>query len=291
MIIIDPGHGGTDPGALGPTITEKDYTLKISQYQASRLKQLGIPFGMTRTDDTTLMPPERITKINDLADAIPGVVMIDNHLNAGGGNGAEIVYSIKHKDILPKLIAQNLQAAGQNVRKIYRRTLPDDPAQDYYYFQRESPSNVEPILVEYGFLDSTTGDVKQLTDHWQDYAEAVIKAVAAYKHLPYSPPNLQNVYVVQPGDTLYSIASKYGVSVSSIKSLNKLGSNAIYVGQQLVVPQAGAVTYAVKPGDSLYSIANKYGTTVNQLKSINNLTTNTLQIGQQLIIPQGEATL
>ena len=96
-------------------------------------------------------------------------------------------------------------------------------------------------------------------------------------------------YMVQKGDTLYSIANKFGTTVDEIKSLNKLTSNTLRIGQILNIPtkvSENVTTYMVQKGDTLYSIANKFGTTVDEIKSLNSLTSNTLQIGQILNIPQ-----
>ena len=95
----------------------------------------------------------------------------------------------------------------------------------------------------------------------------------------------ENIYVVKEGDTLYSIASNYGMSVDELKSLNNLGSNILSIGQQLVVDNKSASTmdtYTVKAGDTLYSIASKYGLSVEELKRLNNLTSDILSIGEVL---------
>ncbi len=95
-------------------------------------------------------------------------------------------------------------------------------------------------------------------------------------------------YTVKKGDSLYSIANKYNISVSSIVSANNLKSNNLRIGEILKIPivSSGSTTmkYIVKKGDSLYSIARKYNTTVDNLKKKNNLTGNNLSIGQELII-------
>ena len=91
------------------------------------------------------------------------------------------------------------------------------------------------------------------------------------------------IYVVKPGDNLYSIARKYDTTVSELKRLNNLTSNNLSVGQELKIPNERRI-YVVKRGDSLYSIANMFNTTVSTIKSKNNLTTNNLSIGQELII-------
>lgn len=59
-IVIDPGHGGEDPGASGNGIIEKNLTLEISKYMYDRFKELGIPVYITRTTDETISPTERV---------------------------------------------------------------------------------------------------------------------------------------------------------------------------------------------------------------------------------------
>ena len=104
----------------------------------------------------------------------------------------------------------------------------------------------------------------------------------------------ENIYVVKSGDTLYSIANKYGMTVNELKNLNGLTNNTLSIGQQLVVSEGNAATldtYTVKSGDTLYKIANKYGLTVSELKQLNNLTSDNLSIGQVLNISNsGDST-
>lgn len=85
MIIIDPGHGGSDPGASNGDIIEKDYTLRISEYMYDRFNELGIPVRITRNTDETLNPTNRIARITPYVTSRDDVV-ISNHLNAGGSD-------------------------------------------------------------------------------------------------------------------------------------------------------------------------------------------------------------
>lgn len=110
--------------------------------------------------------------------------------------------------------------------------------------------------------------------------------------MPYKAPGVSdNVYVVKNGDSLYSIANKFGVSVESLKSINGITGNLINVGQRFVIPSDAEVNpgdyvvYTVKRNDSLWNIANSYGVSVNDIVDYNNLGTTVLQIGQQLLIP------
>ena len=86
-IVIDPGHGGSDPGAVANNLKEKDYTLLISKYMYDRFKELGVPVKLTRDTDVTLSPRERTNKVKNFYGDGKDVVVISNHLNAGGGDG------------------------------------------------------------------------------------------------------------------------------------------------------------------------------------------------------------
>lgn len=90
-------------------------------------------------------------------------------------------------------------------------------------------------------------------------------------------------YTVKKGDTLYSIAKKYGMSVDKLKDINNLSSNLLNIGQLLNV--SSLKKYTVVKGDTLYAIAKKYNTTVDKLMDINNLKSSNLSIGTILYIP------
>ena len=293
-VIIDPGHGGTDAGATGNNLLEKDYNLLISKYMYDRFKELGVPVAITRDSDTTLSPTDRVNTILNKFGNSSDVILISNHVNSGGGEGAEVIYALRNKDTLAKRILENIGAAGQETRKYYQRRLPSDTSKDYYFIHRNT-GNLEPLIVEYGFIDSAK-DVEFLKENYKELAEAVISAVANYIGVPYKAPNglITNTYVVQKGDTLYSIANKLGTTVSELKKENNLTSNTLQIGEVLRIPtkeiyEEEENIYIVKKGDSLYSIANKYNTTVEELKRINNLTSNILSIGQVLKLPSDKA--
>ncbi len=289
-VVIDPGHGGTDAGATGNNLLEKDYNLLISKYMYDRFKQLGIPVAITRDSDTTLSPTDRVNTILNKFGNSSDVILISNHVNSGGGEGAEVIYALRNKDTLAKRILENIGATGQETRKYYQRRLPSDTSKDYYFIHRNT-GNLEPLIVEYGFIDNTK-DVEFLKENYEELAEAVISAVANYIGVPYKAPNglITNTYVVQKGDTLYSIANKLGTTVSELKKENNLTSNTLQIGQVLRIPtkeiyEEEENVYVVKKGDTLYSIAAANNTTVDELKRINNLTSNILSTGQLLKIP------
>jgi LysM repeat protein len=191
------------------------------------------------------------------------------------------------------MILEEIAKTGQNIRKWYQRRLPDDTSKDYYFIHRNT-GVTEPVIVEYGFLDNSS-DAVFLKSHMNDLADAVVRAVALYKGIPYKVPTEAGTYTVVSGDTLWSIARKFNVSVDELKSLNKLTTNSISVGQVLkipgyVPPAQTQTTYVVQKGDTLWSIATAFNTTPSDIMSLNNLTSTSLSIGQELKIPSPTPT-
>ena len=106
-------------------------------------------------------------------------------------------------------------------------------------------------------------------------------------------------YTVKKGDSLYSIAKKYGITTDTIIKDNALKNNLLSIGQNLKIrtkeesiveecfgnesPDKN-IEYIVKKGDSLYSIAKKYNTDVSTIMKNNNLKSSNLSIGQILKI-------
>lgn len=295
-IVIDPGHGGSDPGAVANNLKEKDYSLLISKYMYDRFKELGVPVKLTRDTDITLSPRERTNKVKSFYGDGKDVIVISNHLNAGGGDGAEVIYALRNSSNLSKKILNELEKEGQNIRKYYQLRLPSNPSKDYYFMHRDTPNN-ETVIVEYGFIDSPEDDVEQIKRNYKEYAEAVVRAVADYKGIKYTAPLGSDYYTVKKGDTLWDIANKYGTTVSKLKSLNNLKSNVLQVGQTLKVSSSEKeiipddyLVYKVKNGDNLSKIAKEYDTTVSTIMKINNLNSDKLAINQQLLLPKTKKT-
>ncbi|MBR2712630.1 MAG: LysM peptidoglycan-binding domain-containing protein [Bacilli bacterium] len=98
--------------------------------------------------------------------------------------------------------------------------------------------------------------------------------------------NEGSVYVVQKGDTLYSISKKFNVTIDDIKKNNSLISDILSIGMNLLIPTSGSlgdiIVHKVISGDSLWSLANKYNTTIDDIKKLNNLVSDLLIVGQEL---------
>lgn len=108
--------------------------------------------------------------------------------------------------------------------------------------------------------------------------------------------NAQSVdHVVQPGETLYGIAQKYGVDANAIASVNNIvNRNQLRVGQKLLIPgisqrEAAAALgriHVVQSGESLSAIAQLYGVSTQEIISFNNISNpDAIYVGQELIIP------
>lgn len=130
---------------------------------------------------------------------------------------------------------------------------------------------------------------------------------------PDTPVASTKFYVVRKGDTLYSIANRYGITASALKNANNISGNNISVGQRLTInasgtptkrhvvleevpervqkqvskrPLAKKKTYKVRKGDTLFSIASSANMSVNQLKKLNGIRNNNLKVGQTLKLSQ-----
>jgi len=116
----------------------------------------------------------------------------------------------------------------------------------------------------------------------------------------------QQAYVVQPGDTLYSIATKYDVSVSALAAYNNItNQNYIYAGTTILIPpgsgtnpggntggtgnppSSNLIRYVVHRGDTLSEIAVRYNTTVQAIKNANGFTSSTIYPNQGIWVPAG----
>ena len=94
-VVIDPGHGGEDSGAIGNGIVEKDLTLDISKYMYDRFRELGIPVALTRDSDSTLTSDNRPEVALSKFGNGENVIIISNHINAGGGE-----FSYHYKEMI-----------------------------------------------------------------------------------------------------------------------------------------------------------------------------------------------
>ena len=196
-LTIDPGHQGIgfDPGAVNAKegLYESEIVMEISMYQFSRFKELGVPVSLTRTGKKKMSNTER----TNLVKSIGYQDCISNHINAGGGDGAEIIHSIHSNSAMAEKVLDALHEAGQNKRKVFSKRLSNTSTHDYYYMHRDT-GEVQTLIVEYGFIDSPKDDIIQIKRDWKKYAEAVVKAYCEYRGFKYTPPKTASTPTPSP---------------------------------------------------------------------------------------------
>ena len=184
-LIIDAGHGGRDGGANGFGVNEKDWTLRISQYQYERLKALGANVFMTRTSDVTLDPAPRTQKIRSGKYDY----CISNHWNAfdGSAHGVETIHSIfANSKMANDLCNAIVKATGLHKRRVFSRKHGNG---DYYFMHRNTGSS-QTTIIEYAFIDNRNDH-----NHYRNQtnfikaAEAVIEVLCKYLGVTYKTPS------------------------------------------------------------------------------------------------------
>ena len=205
--------------------------------------------------------------------------LISNKLN--GNNNIEIIYPLKENDKIAKELSNKLSSIIP-VSKYYQQRLPSKTNLDYYELFQNINSN-SGIIIKYN-ENAINSDI---------IPTIIYQVINSFL-------NIENIYIVKSGDSLYGIAKKFNTSVDDIKRINNLTNNLLSIGQKLIIPNENInntsnnetnTTYIVKSGDSLYGIAKKFNTTVDEIKRINNLTSNLLSIGQKLIIPNDQSAV
>jgi len=95
-------------------------------------------------------------------------------------------------------------------------------------------------------------------------------------------------YVAVAGDTVASVAAKYGLTTTQVRWSNGLKANTIPVGKTLYIPSTPGIVYAVKAGDTIDKLASKYGSPADQIIAYNDLEVDTnLIVGSLLVLPNG----
>ncbi|MCM3153359.1 N-acetylmuramoyl-L-alanine amidase [Priestia megaterium] len=268
-IYLDAGHGGADAGAVGANgLYEKNLVLKIQQYLISYLNSTYSDFTIktTRTTDVFLSLSQRASQANSWgADAFMSI-----HVNAGGGTGYEdYVYrsasnasktfqSIVHGQVQPALLSYNHPNRGRKSANYAVLRLTNMPA----------------VLTEIAFIDnSTDAALLQNEAFLKSMGESYAKGIAVYLSLPRravpnpNPTPTPNpspsepgtkTYTIKQGDTLYSIAQKYKITVQALQEANTGLSDplTLQVGKTIVIPSGTSPTPSPTPPSEQYPLPN-----------------------------------
>lgn len=171
VLLLDAGHGGSDPGASANGIVEKNMNLTIMQKVAQQLEGSGIKVYVTRDSDVYPSNNSRAQIANEIADA-----MVSIHMNSGvaTANGTEVLYKVHSNDTGSGLTSQKLaeliqnsiiSATGNNNRGTKHRT-------DLLIL---NGTTVPAVIVETVFI-SNPGDALKITQ--TAYQNTIAQAIA-----------------------------------------------------------------------------------------------------------------
>ncbi len=281
VIVIDAGHGGEDPGAIGKRRTrEKDVVLQIARELKKVIdREPGMRAVLTRNGDYYVPLRGRFEKARkaraDLflsihADAFAkrsvrgssvyvlsakGASSEFARLLADTENASDLVGGVTlndKDDMLASVLLDLSQSATREASNkvaadilgaLKRTGKPHKNSVGRANFVVLKSPDVPSVLVETAFI-SNPGEEKRLTqkEFQQRMAKAISQGVRSYFYA--SPPpgtwiaaNRSNGrYIVSRGDTLGGIASRYRVSLSSLRRANKIRGNKIHVGRELIIP-------------------------------------------------------
>jgi len=199
-IFIDPGHGGSDPGAVGNGLKEKNLTLAIAKECAKVLRAAGVQVKMSRTGDTNPSLSARCQAANSWgADLFVSV-----HINAGGGTGFEtFIYNggVAAKTKQFQNILHQTIAAGCGLK---------DRGKKRANFQVLRGTSMPAVLTENGFIDHKSDAAKLKDTAWLKkvgrlHAEGILKflgkkPVKSKPSKPASKPAPKSSNLVRRGD-------------------------------------------------------------------------------------------
>ena len=225
-VYIGVGHGGSDPGAVCNGFNEKELNLAIALACQDELARHGVLVKISRTKDESDSTDDKCKECN----AFDPDLAMDIHNNAGGGDGAEVFYSIYGGT--GKVLAENILSEavkiGQNSRGAKIRK--NSSGGDYYGFIRNTKAPA--IIVECAFVDNKT-DIQIIDTKAEQVAMGVAIAKGVLKTLgvaykaqeaPVKTETTGKIYRVQVG--AYSVKAN---AEAMQKKLKAAGYDAIIV--------------------------------------------------------------
>jgi len=375
IVVIDAGHGGEDPGAIGPGKTmEKAIVLALARKTAQLLNRApDIKAYLTRKGDYFIPLGTRMNMAREhgadlfisihadssFSGKIQGTSIYCLSLKGASSaaalklaqqeNASDSVGGVPlehHNDdlnaILVDLVQTNtlnasLKCAGILLQEIARcnRLRMDQPQQAGFKVLKDP--DMTSVLIETDFLSNPSREQRLKSEQFQNSFAAAI-AAAVTKFFPAAPPSAAGekpareasapkagkkspaprLHTAVRGESLDSIAKKYGMTAARLRALNGLSEKStIRAGMKLKVGEefspaapplavseqpAGksssqkasgkpspASVHTVARGESLSSIAHRYGTTVSKLMAVNGLSEkNKILIGMKLKVGAGE---
>lgn len=195
-VIIDPGHGGSDTGAVAFGTSEKTLNLLLAEKLATKLEALQMTVDRSLINDYTYSSTELTNLIKESGAAL----CISCHCNAFNktARGFEGIHSIHSDGKLVQYITDEIKKTGFSVRRVFSRPSTTSTNTDYYYVIRLTYPKVETVILEFGFMDNAD-DFALLTDpSWQD----TLTQAAALGIQRYVPAQVNTKTEIQGGPIL-----------------------------------------------------------------------------------------
>jgi N-acetylmuramoyl-L-alanine amidase len=290
IIVIDPGHGGEDPGAIGRRyrLKEKVVTLDIAKYLKKLIdSQPGLRAILTRDGDY-FVP---LRKRTEIARKLRADLFVSIHCNsnrkrwkngtsvyvvsysgasdeasrilASWENASDLIFDVdpQSDNILTRILVDLTQTQAINESLILGKLVMDrfnvHLRRRYLGVKRAGFTvlksiNIPSILVEVAFISNPREErLLRSPEFRQKAANAIFEGIGQYFGMSFAPPveiasretkteiksPKFSFHRVKKGETLWRIANLYNTTVSKLRSLNKLGSNRISVGQKLIIPR------------------------------------------------------
>lgn len=180
-ICLDPGHGGSDTGAIDGARLEKDDNLRLALAVKEVIESHGQDVYLTRETDQLVSLEDRVSSANQKKS----LVYVSLHRNSGTGNGTEIwvEHSAPEEDMaLAESILNQLDLVGISSNRGVKTGYQDAGSNDDYYINRET--EMPSCLVEMGFINSEE-DNQLFDEKLEEYAEAIAKGIFEYLEIPW----------------------------------------------------------------------------------------------------------
>ncbi|MBL4673943.1 MAG: N-acetylmuramoyl-L-alanine amidase [Arenicella sp.] len=264
-------------------------------------------FALSQRGATSAMA-RALAKKENAADLIGGVSLADKDAVL-----AKVLVDLS----MTNTISESVNLGGRVLKELSKvGRLHSKRVEQASFVVLKSP-DIPSILIETGFITNLDEEKKLRTTRYQKkIANGIHRALGEYydqtpyyNQASYASPRMASSsssqalkaprHRVKRGDSLSSIALKYGTTIAELKRLNKLSNNTAVLGRRLRLPSGNAssnnrlsrhgntAVHVVVRGDSLSKISAHYNVTINALKRVNRLTKDTVYKGQKIKIPGG----
>ena len=247
-VFLSAGHGGSDPGAIGNGLKEKDLNLWIMSACAAFLESAGVKVTCSRTKDENDPVAEEVREAN----ASNSDIAVSFHNNAGGGDGSETWYytNSAESQLMAKMIEEASGALGQNSRGC-------KPTTSLYFLNK---TKMPAVLVETAFIDNNDIAIVNTKEKAHAFGIAYGKAICKYLNISYNvKEEVDQNYIIKVKCDL-NIRADAGIEYPIVGKI--FGEDAKYKYTIVAKKYAadGGIWGRLKSGAGWINISEKYVT-------------------------------